>query len=205
MIIRFCLYRGLRPPGADKPPNDGDRKPRMGGVGNFNGDRFLEGLAEIRRVEFQVAFDALSRVNHFGNFDLEIFRRTVDQSHVQRLIGNVGYFEFSFVDLDRIGPRNGQPIGDNRDRIGRVGVFHDGRPYGYAAGRWSLVGFDQGAFGLQTAMASGGVDDFKRSAVTDSKLLLIERSLGASSPRLDVENLEAVVADRFDPERMGNF
>jgi hypothetical protein len=49
------------------------------------------------------------------------------------------------------------------------------------------------------------IDDLKLSAVTDSQLLFIQRSLRAASPWLDFENLETIVADRFDPETMGDL
>lgn len=191
--------------GPDKSPYDRQRESGMGVIIDLKGNRFFERLIEISRIEFQRALGALPGTDVRGKRDREIFRRTINQFNSQILIGNIGYFETGFANFDCIGPRNGQTIGNDRNRVGRVGFFQNRGADGYAAGRRSLIGFDQGAFGLQAAMGSRRIDDFERSAVTDSKLLFVQRSLGAASPRLYVEDLETVVADGFDPKRMGNL
>jgi len=69
--------------------------------------------------------------------------------------------------------------------------------------RRAFVGLDGRAFGDRAGTFGGQEDDFKLSAVTDSKLLLLKRSLSAASARFDVQDFQAVVPDRFDPEDMG--
>jgi hypothetical protein len=51
----------------------------------------------------------------------------------------------------------------------------------------------------------GREDNFEFSAVTDSKLRFRERSLGAASPRVDTQDFQRVIADRFYPEHMGDL
>jgi hypothetical protein len=69
----------------------------------------------------------------------------------------------------------------------------------------AFIGLNDGAFALRTSPLTGEEDYFKASAVTDSKLLLLYRSLGATSPRFNVENLQGIIADRFDPKGMRDF
>jgi len=54
-------------------------------------------------------------------------------------------------------------------------------------------------------VALGAENYFKPGAVADSKLLLFERSFGASSARQYFDNLEAVLTGGFEPENVRYF
>jgi len=71
--------------------------------------------------------------------------------------------------------------------------------------RRALVGLNPRTLGYSTIISLGTENDLKFCAVTDSKLLFIKWSLGATSARYHFLNLERVITVVEEPEYVCYF
>ena len=174
-------------------------------VVQLNGKRLLQRLIEGGFGKVNRALGALAGGNVLGHVDRHEVERGVDQLHVQILIRYVRDGELHLVAdlLSELGDIKLVRLDDHRE--GGVGSAYDLSDYADVFRRRTFVCLNSRGLGNPAGVTFCTENNLKLCAVTDSKLLLSQRSLGASSARHHFLDLQGVVTDRVKPESVRNM